>query len=269
MYGKAKYATAIELFDKWLATEKTGNRFQRADAEYFAALSAMRLMSPDAEFRMERFITGNGESPKLNEARYESGLYCYQQRNYTCAIQWFEQTDRLLLSEKSLPEYLFKLGYANYVRGDMKRAQMLFAELIDVDTDYTSPALYYHSVIAYENGFYRAALEGFERLKGDETFGTVVPFYIVQIYYMDKNYDGILDTGPSLIDQAGKTEGRRSCTVLSEMHISRKEITARRYPILRNSFRTRSSATGMTSTSLPSVITRRVTLKMRPGSSHR
>ncbi|MCK7530062.1 MAG: hypothetical protein MZV63_02890 [Marinilabiliales bacterium] len=38
MYGKAKYATAIELFDKWLATEKTGNRLQRADAEYFAAL---------------------------------------------------------------------------------------------------------------------------------------------------------------------------------------------------------------------------------------
>ena len=26
MYGKAKYASAIALFDKWLAIEKTGNR---------------------------------------------------------------------------------------------------------------------------------------------------------------------------------------------------------------------------------------------------
>jgi len=221
MYGKAKYATAIELFDKWLATEKTGNRLQRADAEYFAALSAMRLMNPDAEYRMERFIIGNGESPKLNEARYESGLYCYQKRNYTCAIQWFEQTDRLLLSEKSLPEYLFKLGYSNYVKGDVKRAQMLFAELIDVDTDYTSPALYYHSVIAYENGFYRAALEGFEKLKGDETFGSVVPFYIVQIYYMDKNYDGILETGPSLIDQAGKTRETELYRFIGDAHFQK------------------------------------------------
>ena len=68
MYGKAKYASAIELFDKWLATEKTGNRLQRADAEYHAALSAMRLMNPDAEYRMERFITGNSESPRINEA---------------------------------------------------------------------------------------------------------------------------------------------------------------------------------------------------------
>jgi TolA-binding protein len=204
MYAKAKYATAIELFDKWLATEKTGNKLQRADAEYLAALSAMRLTSPDAEYRMQRFISTNTESPKLNEARYESGLYCYQQRNYNCAITWFEQTDRMMLSDKELPEYLFKLGYSHYIRGDEKRAQMLFAELIDVDTDYTSPALYYYSAIAYENGFYRTALEGFEKLKGDETFGSVVPFYIVQIYYLDKNYDGILETGPSLIDQAGK-----------------------------------------------------------------
>jgi TolA-binding protein len=205
MYGKAKYAAAIELFDKWLASEKTGSKQQRADAGYYAAISAMRLQSPDAEYRMQNFIISNSESPMLNQARLESGLYCYQQRNYYCAIEWFEQTDRLLLPEKSLPEYLFKLGYSHYMKGDKKRATMLFSELIDVNTDFTAPAIYYHSCIAYENGFYSTALEGFERLKGDETFGGVVPFYIVQIYYLDKNYDGILAMAPSLIDQAGKT----------------------------------------------------------------
>ena len=205
MYGKAKYAAAIELFDKWLASQKTGTRQQIADAEYYAALSAMRLMSPDAEYRMQNFIISNSESPMLNQARFESGLYCYQNRNYACAIEWFEQTDRLLLSEKSLPEYIFKLGYSHYMKGDVKRASMLFSEITDIDTDYTAPAIYYNACIAYENGFYRTALDGFERLKGDETFGGVVPFYIVQIYYLDKNYDGILEMAPSLIDQAGKT----------------------------------------------------------------
>jgi len=204
MYGKAKYATAIELFDKWLAADKSGKSQQRADAEYHAALASMRLMSPDAEYRMQSFIVSNSESPMLNQARFESGLYCYQQRNYSCAIEWFEQTDRLSLTGKSLPEYLFKLGYSHYMKGDKKRAMMLFAEITDVDTDYTTPALYYHSCIAYENGFYKTAIEGFERLQGDETFGGVVPFYIVQIYYINKNYDGILAIAPSLIEQAGK-----------------------------------------------------------------
>lgn len=204
MFAKAKYATAIGLFDKWLENGKNGTSLQRADAEYHAALASMKLMAPDAEYRMQRFITANPESPMLNQARFESGRYCYQQRNFTCSIEWFEQTDRILLSDKELAEYLFKLGYSQYRKGDTKRAQMLFAELMDSETDYTAPAIYYHAAIAYENGFYRTALEGFERLKGDETFGSIVPFYITQIYYLDKNYDGILEMAPALIDQAGK-----------------------------------------------------------------
>lgn len=221
MFGKGKYAAAIGLFDKWLETEKTGNRLQRADAEYHAALASMKLMAPDAEYRMQRFISTNAESPMLNQARFESGRYCYQQRNYSCAIEWFEQTDRNMLTEKELPEYLFKLGYSHYRRGDTKRAQMLFAELTDVDTDYTSPAIYYYSAIAYENGFYKTALEGFERLKGDETFGSIVPFYITQIYYLDENYDGILEMAPSLIDQAGKTRETELYRFIGDAHFQK------------------------------------------------
>lgn len=221
MYGKAKYAIAVELFDKWLATEKGGSIIQRADAEYHAAISAMRLTAPDAEYRMQRFIAGNSESPMLNRARFESGLYCYQKRNYSCAIDWFEQTDRLKLDDRELAEYIFKLGYSHYRRGDEKRAQMLFAELIDVDTDYTSPAIYYHSAIAYENGFYETALEGFERLRGDETFGGVVPFYIVQIYYLNEDYDGILETAPSLIDQAGKKRETELYRFIGDAHFQK------------------------------------------------
>jgi len=221
MFSKAKYAAAIELFDRWLENEKTGSRLQRADAEYHAALASMRIMAPDAEFRMHRFINTNSESPMLNQAKLESGRYCYQQRNYSCAIEWFEQTDRNLLSDKELPEYLFKLGYSHYRRGDTKKAQMLFAELTDVDTDYTSPAIYYYSAIAYENGFYRTAIEGFERLKGDETFGSIVPFYITQIYYIDKNYDGILEMAPALIDQAGKTRETELYRFIGDAHFQK------------------------------------------------
>ncbi len=203
MFEKAKYAPAIELFDKWLAADKDGG-IDHSEAEYFSALSAIRLMSPDAENRMKVFIGTNPESPRLNQARLETGLFCYQKKDYKGAIEWLEQTDRLRLTGETLSEYLFKLGYSHFMKGDKKRALMLFAELKDIDTDYTIPSIYYHACIAYEFSFYKTALEGFERLKGDETFGGVVPFYIVQIYYLDKNYDGILEMAPSLIEQAGK-----------------------------------------------------------------
>jgi TolA-binding protein len=205
MFEKAKYATAIELFDKWLAEDVSGDYAKRSDAEYHSALASIRLLSPDAEFRMTAFINRNPESPMLNQARLETGLYCYQLKDYTGAIDWLEKTDRLQLSGETLSEYMFKLGYSHFMKGDKKRALMLFSELKDIDTDYTVPSIYYHGCIAYEFKFYKTALEDFERLKNDETFGSVVPFYIVQIYYLDKNYDGILAIAPSLLQQAGKS----------------------------------------------------------------
>jgi hypothetical protein len=87
MYEKAKYATAIELFDKWLASNESGDYVKRSDAEYYSALSAIRLMSPDAEYRMTTFIGRNPESPKLNNAKFETGLFCYQKKDYSGSLE--------------------------------------------------------------------------------------------------------------------------------------------------------------------------------------
>ena len=80
----------------------------------------------------------------------------------------------------------------------------MFSEIKDIDTEYTAPAIYYFSQIAYEQKMYQTALEGFMKLKDDETFGPIVPFYIVQILYLKKDYDGILEIAPELLKSAPK-----------------------------------------------------------------
>jgi len=80
----------------------------------------------------------------------------------------------------------------------------MFSEIKDIDTEYTPPALYYFSQIAYEREMYQTAIKGFMQLKDDETFGAITPFYIVQILYVNKDYDGILELAPSLLQSAGK-----------------------------------------------------------------
>ena len=82
----------------------------------------------------------------------------------------------------------------------------MFSEIKDIDTEYTPPALYYFSHIAYEQKMYETAMDGFSRLKNDETFGSVVPFYIVQILYLQKDYDRILQIAPDLLKSAPKRE---------------------------------------------------------------
>jgi TolA-binding protein len=205
LFNKEKYPAAIRLFDSFVRNGDRSNLILVADAEYFSAISALKLFNPDAEYRMMMFIYSHPESPRINDARLELGNYFYQNKNYRKAVTYYETVNRQELKSDKLAEYFFRLGYSLYIKGDQSRALLMFSEIKDIDTEYTAPAVYYFSQIAYEQKMYQTAMEGFMRLKDDETFGGVVPFYIVQILYLEKDYDGILSMAPDLLKSAGKT----------------------------------------------------------------
>lgn len=204
LFNKEKYAPAIVLFDEYLKNNDDGDRLKLDDAEYYAALSALKLFNPDAEYRMIVFLSTHPESPRKNEAGLALGDYFYQTRNYRNAVTYYETVDRNELDKNKLPEYYFRYGYSLYIKGDKAKASTMFSEIKDIDTDYTAPAIYYYSQIAYEQKMYETALEGFMKLKDDETFGPIVPFYIAQILYLNKDYDGILEIAPELLKSAPK-----------------------------------------------------------------
>jgi TolA-binding protein len=204
MYNKEKYAAAIRLFDTYIKDSDENNKILLAEAEYFAALSALRLFNPDSEYRMIIYLSTHPESPKINEARLALGDYFYQNKSYRKACSYYEIVNRIELGSDKLPEYFFRYGYSLYIKGDKAKALMMFSEIKDIDTEYTAPAVYYFSHIAYEQKMYQTALEGFMTLRDDETFGPIVPFYIAQILYLNKDYDGILEIAPDLIKSAPK-----------------------------------------------------------------
>ncbi len=204
LYRKEKYPAAIRLLDSFVRGDDKSSQVRLAEAEYHSALASLKLFNGDAEYRMVRYIYNYPESPRLNEARLALGDYFYQNKSYRRAIIYYEAVNRQYLKVDELAAYFFRLGYSHYMAGDKSRALLMFSEIKDIDTEYTSPAVYYYSHIAYEQKMYQAAMEGFLRLKDDETFGGVVPFYIVQILYINKDYDGILEMAPELLKSAGK-----------------------------------------------------------------
>lgn len=204
LFNKEKYPAAIRLLDSYIKNCDNSDIIALAEAEYYRSLSALALFNPDAEYRMITFIRTHPESPRINEAYLALGDYFYQNKNYRKAVVYFEQVRRWELTEEKLPEYFFRLGYSLMIKGDKPRAMLMFSEIKDIDTEYTPPALYYFSHLAYEQKMYETAMDGFSRLKDDETFGGVVPFYIVQILYLKKNYDQILATAPELLKSAGQ-----------------------------------------------------------------
>lgn len=203
LYSKEKYPAALNFFDLYLKSGKTGTLSHQEEAEYYGAMCALKLFHGDAEYRMNRYINLYPGSSRLNDSYIATGDFFYQNKNYKKAAYYYEQVNRAILSRDLLPAYCFRYGYSSFMKGDRNTALLMFSEIKDIDTDYTPPALYYFSHIAYEDKKYETAYEGFVRLKNDETFGSVVPFYIVQILYLRKDYDGILAMAPDLLKSAG------------------------------------------------------------------
>ena len=204
LYNKEKYAAAIKIFDSYVKNNDESSVIKHDEAEYYAAMSALRLFNPDSEYRMLMYLSTHPESPQINNARLALADYFYQNKNYRKAASYYELVERQQLESERLPEYFFRYGYSLYTKGEKEQALIMFSEIKDIDTEYTAPAIYYYSHIVYEQKMYQTALDGFMKLKDDETFGPIVPFYIAQILYMNKDYNGIIEMAPDLIKSAPK-----------------------------------------------------------------
>ena len=200
LYEKQKFATARQFFQKVAEDPSTTRTGLRADAEYYAALCALELYNPDAEYLLNTFITENSENSKANDAYFYMARFQYSNKKFKKAVEWFEKVDASRLSADQSSEYHFDFGYSYFMGENYEKARLQFYAIKDIDTKYTAPALYYYSHIAYLQKNYETALEGFLRLRDNATFAPIVPYYISQIYFLQKKYDKIIAYAPPLLD---------------------------------------------------------------------
>ena len=217
-YEKGKYSNSQREFQKVISAVKDPNSELKMNAEFYSAMCAFKLFNKDAEDLFLTFIEHNAQSPKVKQARYCLAIYNYRQQHWPKTIQWFEQVNVHDLTAVELPEYNFKLGYAYLQKGDSAKAQTQFFVVKDEPSEYKVPALFYYSHLEYKNGNYETALKGFEQLKTDRDFGTVVPYYITQIYYLQKKYEELVAYATPLLDSVKPTRALEISRLIGEGH---------------------------------------------------
>ena len=200
LFEKQKYVAAQHLFQRVAENLSTANTGMRADAEFYSGLCALELYNPDANYILTKFIAANPENYKANEAWFSMGRFNYNNKKYSDAVACFEKVDVSRLKEEQRHEFRFEAGYSYFMGQNFEKARLNFSEIKDIDTKYTSPALYYYSHIAYQQKNYETALEGFLRLRDDETFAPIIPYYITQIYFLQKKYEKVVEYAPPLLD---------------------------------------------------------------------
>jgi TolA-binding protein len=201
LYTKQKFGAAQYLFKKTIEAINEPTSEMSLNCEYYLAVCAIELYNPDAERLMLHFITEYPENAKVHFAYFQMGKYKYFKKEYADAKGWFEKVDLYDLEADEKDEYHFKLGYSYFVENDTANAKKEFFEVKDKVTRYSNPANYYYAHLAYMEKNYETALKGFTKLKDDENFGPIVPYYITQIYYLQGKYQELLDYAPPLLEK--------------------------------------------------------------------
>lgn len=210
LYQKQQYGSARKEFRTFINGFNQPNDPMHIKALYYEGMSALELFNNDGVDLLKRFIMNYPESIYKHIIHFKLGNYYYRSKDYTDALAYYSKFTAKDLEEEFRDEYYFKVGYSNFQLGNNDAARNAFVEIKDGDSQYAHPALYYFSHIAYTDKNYQTALDGFLKLEGDESFGKVVPYYILQIYYLQGKYDAVTEYAPKL----------ENATVVNEKDIS-------------------------------------------------
>jgi TolA-binding protein len=214
---EAKYKLGLELFERKLYTAAqkeftdyissiNGSTLLKTEAEYYSAACAIELFHKDGEWLMKEFIEHHPESNKLGSAYFYLGKSNFRKKKYENVIVYLEKVDIYELTKDNLAELYFKRGYSYFITNNFEKAKADLFEIKDVDNKYAHPANYYYSHIAYQEKNYVTALDGFNRLLNNETFGPMMPYYITQIYFIQGKYEEVVKNAPNLLSDSLKIQ---------------------------------------------------------------
>jgi TolA-binding protein len=200
LFDKQQYVNAQKNFTEYAAN--TRSALLKADALYYAAACGIELFNRDSEWMMRRFIETYPSNNQVNNAYYYLAKSNFRKKKYELTLSYFGKVDIYDLDKDQLAEFYFKRGYSSLQTGNEEKAKQDFYEIKDVDNKYAFPAAYYYSHISYREKKYDVALEGFNRLVGNETFGSAAPYYITQIYFIQGKYDQVVKEAPKLLNDS-------------------------------------------------------------------
>lgn len=193
LYDKGMYVSAQNEFFKIMNSGDIDNSKYRDDAAFYFAMCSMHLFNKDAEYQLNQFAINHPESNNINEASFAMANVYYRDKKYKNALAWYNKVHYTELDAEDQNEYFFKKGHCLYARKNFDEAAKAFYEIKDHDGLYGTMSLYFYSHIKYINEQYQTALNGFLKLQNNPTFSSIVPFYILQIYYMQENYDAVVE----------------------------------------------------------------------------
>jgi len=225
LYDKEKYSAAQDKFEEVVKQIENNQDEIRINSEYYFAICALELFHKDAEFLLNRFVTEHPDHPKGKSVFFQLGKHNYRLKKSKKVIEYLTKVDPYDLSEDERIEYYFKLGYSYFKQKDFVLAKGNFYEILDKDTEYKAPAVYYYSHIAYSDKNFQTALEGFQTISCESMFKSIAPYYITQIYYKQEKYKKVIEYAPVYMDSVSSKRKSEFAKLIGDAYYYEKKYS--------------------------------------------
>lgn len=229
LFEKEKYGAAQKKIDTFLEFEDQLRTQDKNDlhayARYIQAMSSFHLERNDAIPLMESFLKEFGSNTKAPLVRYFLGKYYFKRSDYRSAIVPLEtaKSEGRLRGER-LDEVIFMIAYSYFKEGNNIQAVRYFDIAGKGENKYQEDALYYRSVILYQDEEYQNAYLAFQDLKSSKKYGQEVKVYEASSLLKLKKYDELNTLAEGLIgDRAGRGKSSEIFYIAANSNFERED----------------------------------------------
>lgn len=199
LFEERKFAASYRNFEEFLKSADQNQVGQLQEAEYYLAANAYELRQEDAAILLKNYLLQHPYTPFFDQANDMLGILEFENKNYKQALIYFNQVKEKHLGVQERIEFLFSKAYAFLQTKNYPLALAIFKDLKDMDTRYKLSSTYYYAYSQYCLENYTAALPEFLKLENNPAYQNIVPYYIVQIYYAQKDYDQLNDRAEKIL----------------------------------------------------------------------
>src|SRR5258705_2506882 len=191
---KEQYSLAYPLFRDLQHDVRETNKANTAitvqEINYYTTVCALKQNENGAEFDAQQYIELEKNNPRVQMMSFHLGEYYFRNERFGNAVQQYDQTNIANLSNREIADMKFHQGYSYFNLQNFAKARPLFNSIRSIkdDPNYLD-ANYYYGFLAFRDKQYNEALESFKIVENEKNYGTVVPYYIAQIYYIQGKKD--------------------------------------------------------------------------------
>jgi TolA-binding protein len=194
-------------------------------------MCAIRERHPNAGNVLERFISENPTSTKINQAFLELGHFYFQQENYEKAILFYEKVDELYLAANESEKYYFQKGYSFFVTKNKKEATTNLNKVLK-SPYYSSQANYYLGFMSYEGDDYTKANQYFDSVSSESKYKERISYYQSDMNFKLGNFQKAIDLGEQAMPKSTSDEKSELNKIIGESYFNLKEY-AKAIPYLK------------------------------------